>query len=469
MGRIYNWEVDPSTNQVTSYALPVAVSGNNISAIADGSYSGLFNGAIDSNNNLYLWGHQNPQTPFLLELPPKLLNTNFCSSSIGTNNTGLTVTAIDIEGNLYSWTYDPGVQNPQILNLPQRMLAKKFCSVMAGHNLNFAIDINNNLYTWYYDINNNPILVEQPAALLTKKVAYISIGYSVNSAIDTDNNLYTWGFNSFPTNPILLTLPQEVINKKICKASTGNINAAALDTDNNLYAWITAPNQNPKMLDQPSQLSNKKFCNIYSLLNNNPMYAAIDTSHNLYTWGYDNNQNPQILAQPASLKGKKIYSAVGTTTTAPIFTALAFDSFTVACPNNISLSSAQPVPVNYDFPSISDPVLQVETTLLDGTVINPGYIFPLGITTVICRTIPKNCGASSCFKSCNLCPCCSFTVTITPSVIPPIPTTPSSATVNIPNTAIKTTKLYDWVVTNDVHRITINLTSDSKTTEQAEI
>jgi hypothetical protein len=468
MGKIYTWQNGPNPTDVTILPMPYSVSGNNICSIGEGLGSGEWNAAIDTDNNLYTWTFDDNQHLILLDLPQEITNKKICSIAAGN-----LYAAIDTDNNLHTFTYDYN-KKPVFLDLPTEVKNKKICNAFFGYNTVAVIDTNNNLYTWTFDANHNPIILDQPLELNNKKICNVSSCFISNpsfAAIDTDNKLYVWTFDG-NQNPIALDQPPEVNNKKICSSSCGYMTIAAIDTDNNLYTWRYSDSFEPIVLNQPQEVKNKKICNVPSFFSSSYGFAAIDIDQNLYTWTFDQNLlNPIILAQPTVLQGKQIYNASGFYSSQGFFIALTYDTdFPFSCPNNIRLRSDKPQPVYYNLPKVSDPCLQVETTLPDGTVIYPGHTFPFGTTTVTCRAIPKCATDSSCSQACTSCTCplssCSFTVTINPLITPQ--TTPVTPAINIPNTTIKASKLYDWVVTRDVHQVTFNLAANSNANDDTQ-
>ena len=318
---------------ITSFSIINNINGREITAIS--AYN-LHSAAIDSEGNLYTWGHNNSGqlgdgTTTLRAIPAKINgkgaiaeNAKIMSVNVG----GYFTTAVDSEGNLYTWGLnshnelgdgtDVDKTTPVKINgkgdIPENA---KIMSVGAGEFHSAAIDSEGNLYTWGEnsagklgdgtDVDKaTPVKINGKGDIPENaKIISVSAGEYHTIAIDSEGNLYTWGNNNSgqlgdgtETNrkvPVKINGKGDIPkNAKITSVGAGEFHSAAIDSEGNLYTW--GRNDSGQLGDgtnvkkaTPVKINGKgsisENTKIMSVSAGNYHTAVIDSEGNLYSWG----------------------------------------------------------------------------------------------------------------------------------------------------------------------------------------
>ena len=259
LGKVWSWGKDCFTHDATVKKSPVCISEGTILKdveIVDISSSNVMTLAIDSNGNVYAWGHRTSKNTGIVD--SNLIDSNVyentdyfapvcVSTSDGSNLNGVKIKSVST--NMYSTCF---------------------------------IDYNDNL--WICGRNNNGILgvsssdrdltIENPIcltkennnALVNTKIKYVDndSGYSVQ-IIDSNGKLWAWGYEYYDY-------------------AFGYDATDEMDTVNFVAHPVCVTDK------EDSNLQNVRLVNISSSLTDRT-FAAVDENGDLWFWGYTDSDD----------------------------------------------------------------------------------------------------------------------------------------------------------------------------------
>ncbi|MGL4731890.1 MAG: leucine-rich repeat domain-containing protein [Clostridium sp.] len=300
-GNLYTWgdnaagEIGDGT--INDRPAPVKVNGHGAigidTKIVSADFGGIFSSAIDSEGNLYTWGNNNygqlgngtDGTTTNKRAPIKVnghgaigIDTKIVAASAGVNN----ILAIDSEGNLYSWG---GNEYGQLGIGTSGTTANKTVPVKINGKGAIGIDT---------------------------KIVSVSIGRVYSSAIDSEGNLYTWGSNNYgqlgdgtkidKKTPVKINGKGAIgIDTKIISVDLGANRGSAIDSEGSLYTWgrnnygqlgdgtKIDKNAPVKINGSGAIETTTKIVSVDMDHEYSNYGSSIDSEGNLYTWGRNNH------------------------------------------------------------------------------------------------------------------------------------------------------------------------------------
>jgi alpha-tubulin suppressor-like RCC1 family protein len=267
-GNIYAWG-DNSTGQLGNSStidshVPVLVTMPAGVTFTQVSAGGEHSVALDSNGDIYAWGHNNlgqlgngttsdSDAPELVTMPA---GVTFKQVSAGAAHS----LAVGSDGNAYAWGYNGSGQLgdglntdsdvPVAVTMPANVT---FTQVSAGNAHSLAVGSDGNAYAWGYNFygqlgdgsnigSNLPVSVPAPGDGAT--FTQVSAGNYHSLAVDSNGNGYGWGHNNTGQlgntstadahAPLLVTVPSGVTFTQL---SAGGFHSLAVGSDGETYAW----------------------------------------------------------------------------------------------------------------------------------------------------------------------------------------------------------------------------------------
>ena len=313
---------------------------------------------IDNEGKVYTWGrnysgqlgngtNENSNVPICIsDLSGNVLNGK---NIVEISSDGMTMIALDNEGNVYTWgsNYQGKLGNGtnEESNVPicisdieeNALNGKNIVKVQSAYDIMIAIDNHGKVYTWgdnysgklgngtggeWGDYSNEPICISaiEGNALNEKDIVEVQIDGNTIIALDSEGKVYTWGNNSdgqlgngksgYDTDsnePICISdIEENALNSvKIEKISYNNYFKdiiTAIDNNGKVYTW--GNNEYGQLGNGTNEDSNKPICisalkdnalngkNIVEVQSDSSTMIAIDNEGKVYTWG--NNYYGQL-------------------------------------------------------------------------------------------------------------------------------------------------------------------------------
>ena len=290
------------------------------------SFGFFHSGAIDSDGELWMWGHNgfgqlgmaDPTAPVINPTPINITHQfgftedeTILELAIGGSHSA----AIDSSGDLWMWGNNASGQlgNGQDgadeslaapINITQQVgnpiYDVEIAKIQLGYNFSGAIDVNGNLWMWGHNdngqlgneasgtdvISNVPINITAQTGIELEgaTMSEISFGYQISAAIDTNDDFWIWGggiADVVPDNMTESGSSTTIEGETIVQLSTGYNHVAAIDSDNDLWLW---GNNAYGQLGNKSTTNSSDPINLTEGVETDPLYEKNITQVSLGGW-----------------------------------------------------------------------------------------------------------------------------------------------------------------------------------------